>query len=351
LLWLEASVQRAPKNGALCIAVGSPQIRVVSTAPASVRNGRMAQGLSEAAMEFLREAQAEMNDEPVSPTRQHMPHLPNNYEKYQEYLDSSPAECTSSRARAAAAEYLGLQTPGDPSQNDHINMAAVEALRQMYEISRSGARDWHNPRPKSARYMAPRCRMTPDGGGGAPLQRPCSAPAGRRPAKTERWRESGMRRWPKESDKTQHTSDPSDGDPLRRRPVEPQPNWTGELWTRSLRRPGMEIQDPAYHDVGQRGIREIQEEWQAPRPQPKRPQSAREGNSFARSAMRAPYGGSTATGKVALPRRHNMQAWVERPVATGKMSLKHHHGARYTFSQEPRGLEWNEYVKNLNPAR
>lgn len=253
-----------------------------------------------------------------------------------------------------AADYLGLRSPR--SGEGHIDdLHQVETIRRMYEQSRSGhgpnLTDWRRqPRPKSAQYMRPRCRMTPDGGGGAPLQRPSSAPSGRpengrRAPKTERWRESGMTRWPKPSEKQKHASDPSDGDPLRR--GEPaQPNWNGELWIRSLRRPGVEIQDPAYHDVSQRGMRELHEEWQEPPQSPRRPQSAR-------GMMRkpVPYGGSTAIGKAALPRRQDQEAWVERPVATGKMALKHFGGQRYAFSQESRCLEWDDYLRNINPNR
>lgn len=273
-----------------------------------------------------------------------------------DYLESEavPPTCQ------LAADYLGLRTPGHPGnsggplQNDKISLDAVECLRQMFESSRAGNGaptlvDWrHPPRPKSARYMRPRCRVTPEGGGGAPLQRPSSAPAGRRAAKTERWRESGMTRWPKESDKTPHPTDTSDGDPLRRRMCSEQPNWNGELWKRSLRRHGMEIQDPAYHDVAQRGARDLHEEWQdVPRPPPRRPMSARAGSS----RVPVPYCGSTTIGKVALPRKHNIKAWVERPVSTGIMSMKHFDGQRYSFRQEPRFIEWEEYVRTLNPAR
>lgn len=249
-----------------------------------------------------------------------------------------------------AAEQLGLQTQGDP-----ISMTQVESLRQAYERARSGRTsspmDWRKrSRPKSASYMRPQSRVTPTGGGGAPLQRPSSAPTGRRPPKTERWRESGMTRWPKESGKIMHASEPSDGDPLRRGTPR-QPNWTGELWIRSLRRPGMEIQDPAYHDVAQRGMRELHEEWQTPRAPPspptRRPHSARAGYG---GRAPVPYSGSTAIGKASLPRKHDMKNWVERPVATGIMSLTHHAGQRYTFSQEPRYLELEEYLRTVNPS-
>jgi len=283
----------------------------------------------------------ESDNEPLHLEPQAIPHDTHTFENYRE-TGAVPA------SYQLAADYLGLSNPG---QNDRVSLHAVEALRQMYdEASHAGCgpllQDWrHPPRPKSARYMRPSHRFTPSGGGGAPLQRPSSAHSGRRPPKTERWRESGATRWPKESSKTRHSSDPSDGDPLRRGNPE-QPNWTGELWIRSLRRPGMEIQDPAYHDVAQRGMRELHEEWQG-RPAPRRPQSAR-----ARpSRVKVPYGGSTAVGEVALPRKHDVKDWVERPVSTGKMSLKHFGGQRYTFNQEPRYLVWEEFTTTINPAR
>lgn len=258
-------------------------------------------------------------------------------EPFENYIDS-PVVSPSHRM---AADYLGLNTPGFPTQSDQISLHAVEALRQMCENSRAGqgpsSSDWRSTRPKSARYMRPRCRVTPDGGGGAPLQRPASAPSTRRPPKTERWRESGLSRWPKESDKVKYANDPSDGDPLRRT-LPKQPRWEGELWTRSLRRPGVQIQDPAFHDVAQRGMRELHEEWQAA-PMPNRPQSAR----IDKTRPKLPYGGSTTTGKVAIPRRHNQEAWIEKPVSTGKMALSHFQGQRYAFRQEPRHLDWDEY--------
>lgn len=212
--------------------------------------------------------------------------------------------------------------------------------------------DWRKPpRPKSARFMRPRCRVTPDGSGGAPLTRPSSAPAGRRPAKTERYRESGQRRWPTEAKKIRPTVETSDGDPLRRYLPNNQPEWTGELWRRTLRRPGLEIQDPSYHWVAQRGIRDIHEEWQQPRPpQKRRPHSARAGSS-SRNAM--PYAGGTANWKVALPKsaRKESTELLDKPLSTGKMSLTHFSGRRYTFSQEPRYLEWDEYVHTLDLPR
>lgn len=240
-------------------------------------------------------------------------------------------------------------------QGEPISLHAVETLHQALQRAQSGrstsVRDWRKAaRPKSASYMRPSSRVTPTGGGGAPLNRPSSAPAGRQPPKTERWRESGMTRWPRQSDKMHHASDTSDGDPLRRGPAE-QPGWTGELWIRSLRRPGVEIQDPQYHDVAQRGMREMHEEWQAPGPMPpsrRRPHSARGGYSLtARGNGQVPYSGSTAIGKVALPRKHDMKNWVERPVATGKMALTHLAGQRYGFSQATRGLIWEEYLRDV----
>jgi len=247
-----------------------------------------------------------------------------------------------------AAEQLAQMGFG---QGDMISLQQVEALRLAPPNM-----DWRKKaRPKSASYMRPRCRLTPDGGGGAPLTRPTSAPVGRRPApKTERWRESGLTRWPKESAKTHHRSDPSDGDPLKRGPAK-QPHCTGELWTRSLRRPGLEIQDPTFQDAAQRGVREMHEEWQEPRPMPafpsRRPHSARAGSSqrgICRTGPAVPYSGSTAIGEASLPRKHNVKDWIERPVATGTMSLTHHAGQRYTWDQKPRPLEWKEYLKSMD---
>jgi len=261
---------------------------------------------------------------------------------------------------AASLEYSrGFCTPHDADEadgrNESFGINQVEALREAIEQARAARGpalvDWRSKavRPGSARYMRPRCRVTPDGAGGAPLVRPSSAPSTRRPGppKTERWRESGLRRWPKESEKIQHPSDPSDGDGLRRGHPE-QPNWNGELWIRSLRRDGIQIQDPSYHDMAQRGVRELQEEWQAPcaRPQLRRPHSARAGYS----RQQVPYGGSTSGPKVALRHRHDVKDWIERPVATGKMSLKHMNGQRYVMSQEPRYLQWEEYIRSVNPS-
>lgn len=257
------------------------------------------------------------------------------------------------RRHRVEAESLGFRTGTSSDQE------SIASLRQLLEHTRAGRdgmrlEDYNNKmhmhqvlergnRPKKgARYMAPRCRVTPDGAGGAPLSRPSSAPIGGRGrvSKTERWREAGLQRWPKEFDKVQQMSDPSDGDPLRRKGSE-QPTWCQELWIRSLRRPGLEIQDLVYDDAGQRGVRELHEEWTR-----MRPVSAR---SIQETVV--PYSGSTSRAHAAMPQKKNARAWVERPVSTGKVSLQHMGGKRYAFNKEPRYLEWNEYLQLVNQIR
>lgn len=248
------------------------------------------------------------------------------------------------------------QSLGAASVSDQVS---VSSIRQLLEQTRAGKlglklEEYNSKlyqhlvlqkgqRPKKgAQYMAPQCRLTPDGAGGAPLSRPSSAPIGGRGrrAKTERWRESGLHRWPKEHEKIQQPSDPSDGDPLRRSGNE-QPTWCQELWVRSLRRPGLDMQDLVYSDAGQRGVRELHEEWVH-----QRPVSAR---SITQTMV--PYNGSTSRSKAAIPQRRNIQAWVERPVSTGKFSLEHMGGRQYAFKTEPRYLEWQEYLTLVNSVR
>jgi hypothetical protein len=253
------------------------------------------------------------------------------------------------------ADSLGLDAPS-------IDQASIVSVRKLLEQTRAGRagvklEEYNNKlhqhlvlergqRPRGgAKYMAPRCRLTPDGAGGAPLSRPSSAPSGgrSRPAKTERWRETGHRRWPKEYEKTTQPSDPSDGDPMRRCGQE-QPFWCQELWIRSLRRPGVDMQDLVYDEAGQRGVRELHEEWTYHRPGYERPVSAR---SITRTTN-VPFSGSTSRAKAAIRQKREAQAWIERPVSTGKASLTHMGGKRYEFNHEPRYLEWQEYIKLIN---
>eukprot|EP00427_Karlodinium_veneficum_P029522 CAMPEP_0169219580 /NCGR_PEP_ID=MMETSP1016-20121227/20051_1 /TAXON_ID=342587 /ORGANISM="Karlodinium micrum, Strain CCMP2283" /LENGTH=314 /DNA_ID=CAMNT_0009297651 /DNA_START=153 /DNA_END=1095 /DNA_ORIENTATION=+ len=200
-----------------------------------------------------------------------------------ESLNSAPyaiskQSCDSSSEPKEVPLRVGLEAEplGAASVSDRVS---VSSIRQLLEQTRAGKlglklEEYNSKlhqhlvlqkgqRPKKgAQYMAPQCRLTPDGAGGAPLSRPSSAPIGGRGrrAKTERWRESGIHRWPKEHEKIQQPSDPSDGDPLRRSGNE-QPSWCQELWVRSLRRPGLDMQDLVYSDAGQRGVRELHEEW------------------------------------------------------------------------------------------
>lgn len=137
--------------------------------------------------------------------------------------------------------------------------------------------------------------------------------------KTEKWRERGTERWP-----------PSAADELCKKPTqftksqevvplqrmadeEGQPNIHSELWTRSLRMPGLHIQE----HVG--------------------PQNQ---NAFT-SAVKCMFNeqGFGWTGKTNLGKKKiaiNPAAWVERPVAVGKYGTDHMQGSRYSFDLSPR---------------
>lgn len=221
---------------------------------------------------------------------------------------------------------------------------SVQAMRELLEKNRKDPYMRDASRVSSPAYMPPQCRLVPEGNGGAPLSsarsctprsRPSSAPAGGRQArsgdswrgreaKTERWRETGHVRWPQRADEVVKAKPPSDGDPISRG-VPEQPNWTGELWIRSLRRPGlMELQEAAraYTNLG---IETIQQEWASDPPPP--------------WVDAVPYGGATTSAKTAIPHSKNNEQWVDKPVSTGKMALNHMNGQRYRFNMKSRGLD------------
>jgi hypothetical protein len=137
------------------------------------------------------------------------------------------------------------------------------------------------------------------------------------------WREAGSLRWPPVSEGEKLGDKQSDSVPFRRFVPYMQPNWKGELWMRSLRKPGVLIQDPIYAEMGA-GMKELHEEWRSCTPTISR---------------EVPFSGATASGRAALPSRHDVSSWVERPVATGKYALKHMEGKRYQFSNKPRFYE------------
>jgi len=137
--------------------------------------------------------------------------------------------------------------------------------------------------------------------------------------KTEKWREKGMERWPPSATEelskrpTQFTKSQEVVPLQRRADEEGQPNIHSELWTRSLRMPGLHIQE----HVG--------------------PQNQ---NAFT-SAVKCMFNerGVGWTGKTNLGSKKmqiNPTAWVERPVAAGKYSANHMQGSRYTFDLSPR---------------
>jgi hypothetical protein len=92
-------------------------------------------------------------------------------------------------------------------------------------------------------------------------------------------------------------------------------------------------------------VRELHEEWMHQRPA-EQPYSAR-----GITRTKVPYSGSTSRAKAAIRQKKNAEAWIERPVSTGKVSLTHMGGKRYVFNNEPRYLEWQEYLTLVNQVR
>mmetsp|Transcript_47226 Transcript_47226/g.85139 ORF Transcript_47226/g.85139 Transcript_47226/m.85139 type:complete len:255 (+) Transcript_47226:76-840(+) len=161
----------------------------------------------------------------------------------------------------------------------------------------------------------------------ASSRRPSSAhqTAGlRRPSctKTERWRELGVVRWPPVVDGQEHQRPVADNNSFTRYwPEMQQPEWHGEVWTRSLRKPGVLLQHPAFA-AHVTGLSQLHKDWRS--------------YGMPLTAREWPYCGSTPSGRMAINRPHNDRHWVERPVATGKYALNHMDGARYLFDQTPR---------------
>eukprot|EP00746_Dinoflagellata_sp_MGD_P020946 gnl/MRDRNA2_/MRDRNA2_148841_c0_seq1.p1 gnl/MRDRNA2_/MRDRNA2_148841_c0~~gnl/MRDRNA2_/MRDRNA2_148841_c0_seq1.p1 ORF type:complete len:194 (-),score=16.89 gnl/MRDRNA2_/MRDRNA2_148841_c0_seq1:4-585(-) len=137
--------------------------------------------------------------------------------------------------------------------------------------------------------------------------------------KTERWRESGASRWPPKAHE-EMTKCPSQFSqsqetvPLQRMDIQDlQENVHHELWTRSLRTPGLSI----HSHVG--------------------PQNQ---HAFT-SAVKCMFNenGVGWTGKTNLGRKIknvDHKAWVEKPVAVGKYADDHMQGSRYAFDLTPR---------------
>lgn len=182
-------------------------------------------------------------------------------------------------------------------------------------------------RPSSASYTPRRCRATKPGSGGEPQgaapgtrRRPMSAPMGGR--KTERWRETGTPRWPfpSESDVAMR----EEALPYRKA-HNPQPHWMSECWLRSLRRPGLDLEDPFFGNLGNPEMRELHEQWRGLGPP---------------TQQLGAYSGFTTSGPVALRREPDPRAWIERPVAVGIVSLEHMNGSRYAFQNQGSKEVW-----------
>eukprot|EP00931_Biecheleriopsis_adriatica_P095889 TRINITY_DN69531_c0_g1_i1.p1 TRINITY_DN69531_c0_g1~~TRINITY_DN69531_c0_g1_i1.p1 ORF type:complete len:246 (+),score=17.31 TRINITY_DN69531_c0_g1_i1:75-740(+) len=168
-------------------------------------------------------------------------------------------------------------------------------------------------RPKSAVYMRRRCRNSKP----SPRVR-CHSARGQ--TKTERWREAGAQRWPPMSDGENRTN-PNMALPMNQRYAPfVQPSWQNELWTRSLRKPGVLIQHPLFAS-GNSGVKELHEQWIDLLPS---------------SPREWPYSGATASGKASMRPPADVKMWVERPVAAGKYSLNHLDGQRYEWNSSPR---------------
>merc|ERR1719235_2964912 len=137
--------------------------------------------------------------------------------------------------------------------------------------------------------------------------------------KTEKWRERGVDRWPPQAHKEMikrptQFSNTQEVVPLQRMAhSEQQPNLNSELWTRSLRMPGLSI----HEHVG-----------------------AQNQNAFtsAVKCMFTEYGVGW-TGRTNVSRKKiekDPKDWVERPVAHGKYGVDHMQGSRYHFNLSPR---------------
>lgn len=144
-------------------------------------------------------------------------------------------------------------------------------------------------------------------------------------SKTERWRESGQVRWPPISAGAPPVPPGGGGPeivPVRQYNKNPQ-NWQVELWTRSLRKPGVLLQHPTFAAVSI-GAKELHEQW---------------GHVMPLSRRQWPFSGSTVPGRGPCgpeASEADPKSWIERPVATGKYALDHMGGTRYKWNMTPR---------------
>lgn len=137
-------------------------------------------------------------------------------------------------------------------------------------------------------------------------------------SKTERWRESGQVRWPPTTCGPDREA--PEVVPVRRYNENMQQTWQGELWTRSLRKPGVLMQHPTFA-VCNIGAKELHDEW---------------GHVVPNSTRQWPFSGSTVPSSSTLPAKVDMKRWIERPVSTGKYAVDHMRGTRYQWDTAPR---------------
>eukprot|EP00437_Effrenium_voratum_P010658 CAMPEP_0181429192 /NCGR_PEP_ID=MMETSP1110-20121109/17071_1 /TAXON_ID=174948 /ORGANISM="Symbiodinium sp., Strain CCMP421" /LENGTH=182 /DNA_ID=CAMNT_0023552449 /DNA_START=57 /DNA_END=602 /DNA_ORIENTATION=- len=167
--------------------------------------------------------------------------------------------------------------------------------------------------PKSARYLRARVpQLTPLAAREAEeTTEEEKVEKAEKVVKTERWRETGLVRWPPISGGPDQRQAP-DMVPVRQYSKHMQP-WQGELWARSLRKPGLMLQHPIFAESTV-GAKALHEEW---------------GDVPPSSPRNWPYSGFTsARGSRRTP---DAKDWIERPVSTGKYALHHMDGSRYKW--------------------
>lgn len=169
----------------------------------------------------------------------------------------------------------------------------------------------------------PRSRATAaTPGPGSARRRPPSTGGSQGKKTTEKWRETGMLRWPQHLEeelyRRPHQFEKAEETvPVRRSLVNAQPEWTSELWTRSLREKGVPLENQIFGQIGHHKIRSLHQDFV------RRPVYGRMG-----------YSGETATGSYAIPRSKDTKLWIEKPVANGKMASEHMGGTRYKFRND-----------------
>lgn len=154
--------------------------------------------------------------------------------------------------------------------------------------------------------------------------------------KTEKWREKGVDRWPNTA-ATEIMRQPrqfvkaEEVVPVQRMTTNPQSSIHGELWTRSLRTKGLEIERVGLHN-----------------------------QNVATSTFAVMFdqdgtgwSGKTNTQGFRRPRggRYgpNIKDWVERPVAQGKYHIDHMGGSRYAMNMTPRPCNLNSVETMKSP--